>query len=92
MDLRDQMDLLVQQEQQDREALWVFLVRGESVACLDFQDQQVLQGNRDLQDLRETKVPLAQLALREQMDLVETLVLMVLLVLTGPQARTGSLV
>lgn len=34
------MVLLAQLELQDREALWVFLDREESVGCQAFQDQQ----------------------------------------------------
>lgn len=33
------MVLQAQLEPQDREALWVFLVRGENVECQVFQDQ-----------------------------------------------------
>lgn len=81
--------LRVRQERQDREALWVFLVRGESVGCWDFQDQRVLQGSRELQDHRGTKAPPDPSVLREQTALVATLVLMDLLDRMGHQARMG---
>lgn len=91
-DPRVLMGLQVPPEQQDREVLWVFLVRGESVECWDFQDQRVLQGNRGLQDLGEIKVLLARSVLLVPTDPVAIPVPMVLLDLMGHQAKLESLV
>lgn len=63
MDPRVPMVLQVQLALQDREALWVFQVRGESAGCQAFQDQLVHQENKDPQEQVEIKVPLAQLVL-----------------------------
>lgn len=85
------MVLQAQQELQAREALWVFRVREENGACQASQDQRVHQENRVPQDQLETKDHLAQSVPPVLMDLVVTLVLMVLLDLMGPQARTAFL-
>lgn len=81
------MVLRAQLELQDREALWVFLVREESVGCRAFQDQRVHQENRDLQDQVETKAPQVQSVFLVLTDLVVILVLMVLQDLTVHQER-----
>lgn len=72
MVLQDQLEL------QDREELWVFLVREESVVRQVFQDQRVPQENRDPQALLEIKALQVQLVFLVLMDLVVILVLMVL--------------
>lgn len=86
-DPRVLMVLQAQLELQGREALWVFLVREESVGCQVSQDQRVHQENRDPQDPLEIKAPLVQWVYLELTDLVVILVLMVLLGLTDPQER-----
>lgn len=87
-DQRVLMVLQAQLELQDREALWVFLVRGESEECLDFQDLRVHQENRDPQDNLEIKDPQVQLVFLVLMDLVVILVPMALQDLMAHQAKT----
>lgn len=81
------MVLQVQLELQDREALWVFLVREESVGCQAFQDQRVHQENRDPPGKLETKDLLVQLVFPVLTDLVVILVLMALQDLMALQER-----
>lgn len=81
------MDLQGQLELQDKEALWVFLVREESVECPVFLDQRVHQGNKEGLDQLGIKVPQVQLVFQGLTDLVVILVLMVLLDLTAHQER-----
>lgn len=83
------MVLQAQLELQDREALWVFLVREESVGCQAFQDQGVHQESRDPQDKLEIKAPQVQLVFLVLTDLVVILVLTVLQDLTARQERTA---
>lgn len=71
------MVLLVQLELQDREALWVFLVREENVGCRVFQDQRVRQESRAPQEHRETKAPQVLLVFLVPTDPVAIPVLMV---------------
>lgn len=82
------MVLQAQLELQDREALWVFLVREESVGCQVSQDQRVHQENRDPQDQLEIKALQVQWVYLVLTDLVVILVLMVPQDLTAPQERT----
>lgn len=81
------MVLQAQLELQGREALWVFLVREESVGCQVCQDQRVHQENRDPQDQLEIKAPLVQWVSLVLTDLVVILVLMVQQGLMAPQER-----
>lgn len=87
MDPRVLMVLQAHQELQDREALWVFLVREESEGCQVFQGQRAHQENRDPQDQLEIKVHQVQLVFLVLMDLVGILVLMVLLDLMAHQEK-----
>lgn len=87
MDPRVLMVLQAQLELQDREALWVFLVREESAGCQAFQDQRVHQENRDPQEHLEIKALQVQLVFQVLTDLVVILVLMVLQDLMVRQAR-----
>lgn len=86
-DPRVLMVLQAQLELQDREALWVFLVREESAGCQACPDLRVLQESRDLQDNLEIKDPQVQLVLLVLMDLVVILVPMVLQDLMARQAK-----
>lgn len=86
-DPRVLMVLQAQLELQDREALWVFLVREESAGCQAFQDQRDHQENRDLQVNLETKDPQVQSVFLVLMDLVVILVLMALQDLMAHQAK-----
>lgn len=81
------MALRVQLELQDREASWDFLVREESVACLDFQDLVVHQESREQRVRLETKDPPDRWVSQGPTDLVVIPVLMGLLDLTAHQAR-----
>lgn len=86
-DPRVRMVLQAQTELQDREALWVFLVREESAGCQAFQDLGVHQENRDPQEHLEIKAPQVQLVLRVLTDLVVIQVLMALQDLMAHQAK-----
>lgn len=87
MDLRVLMDHQALLVQQDKGELWVFLVKEESVECLDFQGQRVLQENKDLPVPQVIKDPLDQWVCQVQTDPVETLDLQVSLVLMDHQER-----
>lgn len=90
-DPRVLMVLRAQLELQDREALWVFLVRGESEGCPDFQALRVHQENWDPQDSLEIKDLQAPSAFLVLTDPAVILVLMALQDLTDPPAKTAFL-
>lgn len=76
------MDPQVLQELQDREELWVFLVREEREAWLDFLVQRVPQESKAPQELREIRDPQDPSEHLGQLALEGTLALTVMLAQT----------